>query len=211
MLSPMVNWTYLTDQQGRILSTRWHYMMGTRFDNGAYLNFWYNHHFERLDDPFNLQGQATVLPGDYTFGEWRFSFDSNPSRRIYYGAMYSPQDFFDGTRKDSMLKMGLRLSSQLSTEAQYNRNDIDLPGGAFVINLASIRVDYALSPTMTLRSLTQFNSATDQFSTSARFRYTYRPGSDIYLVYDELRRDPVGFTEYRDRRLLLKVAHLLSR
>ena len=211
MLSPMVNWTYLTDQQGRLLSRRWHYMMGTRFDNGAFLNFWYNHHFERLDDPFNLQGQATVAPGDYSYGEWRFSFDSNPSRRAYYGAMYSPQDFFDGTRKDAMLKMGLRLSSQLSTEAQYNRNDIDLPGGAFVINLASIRIDYALSPTMTLRSLTQYNSSTDQFSTSARFRYTYRPGSDVYVVYDELRRDPTGLTEYRDRRLLLKVAHLLSR
>ena len=70
---------------------------------------------------------------------------------------------------------------------------------------------------MTLRTISQYNSATDQWSTSARFRYTYRPGSDIYVVYDELRRDvddPTGLSilnEYRDRRLILKVTHLLTR
>ena len=70
---------------------------------------------------------------------------------------------------------------------------------------------------MTLRAISQYNSSTDQWSTSARFRYTYMPGSDIYLVYDELRRDlddPIGLgvlNEYRDRRLILKVTHLLTR
>jgi hypothetical protein len=36
----MVNWTYTTDQAGRRLGDRWHYMMGARFDNGAFFNFW---------------------------------------------------------------------------------------------------------------------------------------------------------------------------
>ena len=88
---------------------------------------------------------------------------------------------------------------------------------AFDVELGSLRVDYAMSPAMSLRSITQYNSSTDQWSTSARFRYTYRPGSDVYLVYDELRRDldsPTGLgvlNEYRDRRLILKVSHLLTR
>ena len=100
---------------------------------------------------------------------------------------------------------------------RYSRNDVDLPAGDFVTQLASLRVDYAFSPTLSLRTLTQYNSSRDQWSTSARFRYTYRPGSDFYLVYDELRRDldaPAGLgalSEYRDRRLILKVSHLLTR
>ena len=64
-----------------------------------------------------------------------------------------------------------------------------MAASAFDVDLASLRIDYALSPTMTLRAISQYNSATDQLSTSARFRYTYMPGSDIYVVYDELRRD----------------------
>ncbi len=210
MLSPMVNWTYTTDQAGRKLSARWHYMVGTRFDNGAYLNFWYNDKFERLDAPFTLNG-VEIPQGDYRFGEFRASFDSNPSRRVYYSLMYSPQEFFGGTRTDMSTKLGVRISDRLSTEAQYNRNDVSLPGGDFEVDLAALRVDFALSPTMALRSVTQYNSFSDQFGTSARFRFTYRPGSDIYLVYDEIRRDPNTLFEYRDRRLILKATYLLTR
>ncbi|SVC91096.1 uncharacterized protein METZ01_LOCUS343950, partial [marine metagenome] len=47
--------------------------------------------------------------------------------------------------------------------------------------------------------------------TSARFRYEYRPGSDIYVVYDEVRRDPSGLPLFQERQLLLKFTHLLSR
>jgi hypothetical protein len=88
---------------------------------------------------------------------------------------------------------------------------VDLAGGSFTADLASFRIDYALSPTMTLRTLTQYNSLTDEWSTSARLNYIYRPGSDIYLVYDELRRDGPGLEWVRDRRLLLKFTYLLSR
>ena len=213
MLSPMANWSYTTDQTGRKVSTRWHFMNGTRFDNGAFLNIWYNRHFERLDEVFALGGVG-IAPGDYTYGEWRVAFDSNPSRLVYYELMYSPQDFFDGTRRDGMVKVGARLTDRLSTEAQYVRNDVDLLNGSFDVNLASLRIDFALSPTMTFRSVTQYNSQSDQFGTSARLRWTYSAGSDIYVTYDEVHRDPTdptGLLEYRDRRLTLKATYLLSR
>ncbi len=217
VMSPMVNVVYITDQQNRLVSRRYHSMVGTSFDNGAFLNLWYNHNYERLDQPFIVRDGVAIVPGAYTFGEWRMSFNSNPSKSVYYELNYSPQDFYDGTRTDMTVTLGARLSSSLSAEGSYARNDIELAAAAFDVELASLRIDYALSPEMALRSVTQYNSATDQFSTSARFRYTYRPGSDIYVVYDELRRDfddPTGLAvlnEYRDRRLIVKFTHLLTR
>jgi len=188
-------------------------MNGTRFDNGAYFNFWYNHYFERLDDVFTVGG-VEIPAGDYTFGEWLFSFDSNPARRLYYTLSYSPQDFYDGTRSDKSVSLGARITDRLSTEAQYTRNDVDLSNGSFDVDLASVRVDFALSSTMTLRSVTQYNSQSDQLGASARFRWTYSPGSDLYVTYDEVHRDPrdpTGLLEYRDRRLIVKATYLLSR
>ena len=210
VLSPMVNWTRFQDQTGRTVSSRWHYMVGTRFDNGAFLNFMYNREFERLDAPFTLNGVEIPI-GSYRFGNFTASFNSNPARRGYYSLSWSPQTFFDGDRTDASVTVGFRLTDRLSTEGRYSRNDVSLPNGDFVVNLASARVDLTLSPTMTIRSITQYNSQTDQFGTSARFRYTYRPGSDIYLVYDEVRRDPNTLEEYRDRRLILKATFLLTR
>jgi hypothetical protein len=210
VLSPMVNYTYTSSQTGLRLASRWHYMLGARFDNGAFLNIWFNDHFDRVEEDFVLGG-VTIPAGDYQFGEWRFSFDSNPSRRVYYGLMYSPQRFYGGDRWDAQAKLGARITDRLSAEGSYTRNDVSLPGGDFDVDLASLRVDFGISPTMSVRALSQFNSQNDQFSTSARFRWTYRPGSDVFLVYNELRRDPTTGIYFRDRSLILKATFLMTR
>ena len=209
-MSPMWNVTYTTDQTNRLVSMRLHHMVGTRFNNGANLTVWYNNYFERLDSPFSFNG-VPVAAGDYRFGEWYFTFSSNPARRTYYRLSYSPQEFYDGTRTEYSASVGARMNDQLSTEASYSRNEVDLDAGGFKLNLASLRVDFAVTPTMTLRAISQYNSSTNQIGTSARYRWTYRPGSDIYVVYDEVRRDPQGLPLYNERRLILKFTHLLSR
>ncbi|TVR56719.1 MAG: hypothetical protein EA421_02825 [Gemmatimonadales bacterium] len=86
--------------------------------------------------------------------------------------------------------------------------------------MGSFRLDYAISPDMGLRSVTQYNSLTEQWSSSARFRYTYRPGSDIFLVYDNVRRDGLReahldghiaqFQEIRDHQIILKATYLMA-
>jgi hypothetical protein len=210
VLSPMVNYTYTSSQTGLRLASRWHYMVGVTFDNGAFFNVWFNDHFDRVERPFTLNG-VEIPAGDYQFGEWRVSFDSNPSRRVYYGLMYAPQGFYGGDRWDAQVKLGARITDRLSTEASYTRNDVTLPNGDFDVDLASLRIDLGISPTMSVRSLTQYNSQSDQFGTSARFRWTYKPGSDLFVVYNELRRDPQTDFLYRDRSLILKATFLLTR
>jgi GH18 family chitinase len=108
-------------------------------------------------------------------------------------------------------RLGVRLTSKLAAEGAISRNDVNLPAGAFVANVGSVRLDYALSPRMTLRTLTQYNSSTDQWSTSARFNFIYRPGSDIFVSYDDVRRDMPGLYDFADKQLIVKVTYLLSR
>lgn len=43
---------------------------------------------------------------------------------------------------------------------------------------------------------------------SARFNFIYRPGSDIYLVFDDGRREVPGLPAFRDRQLILKLTYL---
>ena len=215
MMDPMWNVTYITDQHGRLESRQFHHMIGTYFDNGASLVLWYNRYFERIDDPFRAAG-INVDPGDYVFWDTQANFRSDPSRRLYFGARVAPQTYYGGDRLDMSGSVGVRVTDQLAAQAEFARNDLDLPNGDVVVDIASFQLDYAFSPTMSLRSLTQYNSLTDQISTSARLRYMFRPGSDIYLVYDEVRRDtpwapdPLLTNEYRDRQLLLKMTYLFS-
>ena len=64
---------------------------------------------------------------------------------------------------------------------------------------------------MTLRTLSQYNSSTDEISTSVRFNWIYRPGSDIYVAYDKLRMEVPGVPWLRNRQLAVKMTYLLSR
>ena len=94
------------------------------------------------------------------------SFNSDPSKRFYYLLRYVPQTFFAGTRTDYNVTLGLRPNSRFALEARYVRNDVKLPGGVFEVNLGILRLDYAVSPRTTIRSLIQYNSATNQVNTS---------------------------------------------
>jgi hypothetical protein len=211
LLEPMVTVTYTTDQQNRLLSRHVHYMVAARFDDGSYLNVMHNRRFEWLDVPFRVLGNVTVPVGTYRFADWNFSYTTNPSSRVYGRVGYVPQTFFGGDRMDVNATLGVRATSRFATEIQYRRNDVDLPWGAFAVNLGMLRLNLAVSPRVTLATLSQYNSSTHEFSNSVRFNFIYKPGSDLYVVYDELQADMPGLPEVRSRQVVLKMTYLLSR
>ncbi|MQA91690.1 MAG: hypothetical protein GEU90_15960 [Gemmatimonas sp.] len=215
VMEPMWNATYITDQTGRLVSRQFHHMVATNFENGAVINIMHNRYFERLDSPFEVSSGVSVPAGDYTFWDLILSFRSNPSRRIFYNVSYSPQTFWDGDRTDWTVQLGARVTDKLATSAGLSRNDVELPAGSFVADVGSLQLDYGFSPKASVRTLTQYNSLTEQWSNSARFRYIHRPGSDLYVVYDEVRRGPDDtvspfLEEVRDRRLIVKLTYLMS-
>jgi hypothetical protein len=211
VIRPMINFTYTTDQTNRLVSRFVHYMVGFDMENGAFINFVYNRRFELLDVPFQIQPDVTIPVGAYSFGAWNFTFNTDPSKRIYERLTYAPQTFYDGTRNDITAAVGVRATSQLAAELEYFRNDVKLPGGDFIINLGILRLDYALSPRTTLRGLFQYNSSTNELSTNVRFNFRYTPGSDIYVAYDELRLDERTMSFVKDRRLVVKLNYLFAR
>jgi hypothetical protein len=190
-------------------------MVGTRFDNGANFTVRYNRYFERLDNPYRVTSAISVDPGKYNFWDLNVTFRSNPARRVSFNANYAPQTYWDGDRTDFGGGLDLRVTDQLAASGGFSRSDVSLPGGSFTADIASFQLDYGFSPRLSLRTLTQYNSFTEQVSTSGRLRYTYRPGSDIYVVYDEVRSDPDILSspfapESHDHQLLLKVTYLFS-
>ena len=207
----MLDFTFTTDQHNRLLTRRAHHMLGTRLENGTFINVIYNRYFERLGVPFRVQRNVTIPVGEYRFGQWQFTYRSDPSQQVYTRVTYSPQTFFEGTRTDVNTAVGLRATSQLAVELQYRRNDVDLPWGTFDVNLSILRFDLALSPRMTFRTLSQYNSSTRQLTNSLRFNFIYRPGSDFYVTYDELKADFPGLPKVRNRQLVAKMTYLLMR
>ena len=69
---------------------------------------------------------------------------------------------------------------------------------------------YSVTPLMFVSALLQYNSGINAVSTNARFRWEYRPGSELFVVYNE-GRDTTrpGTPELLNRALVFKVNRLL--
>jgi uncharacterized protein DUF5916/cellulose/xylan binding protein with CBM9 domain len=213
MLEPMFVLTYITDQQNRMVARTQHFMNAFYLDDGSFVNVIYQKDLDVLDAPFQIQKNVTIPIGTYRFDELMLTYNTNPARRFYERFTYQPMEFYGGTRKTVSGAVGVRASSHLSSELQFSRNDVDLPYGAFLANLAILRVDYAMSPRATVRSLTQYNSLTHEVTNSVRFNFIYRPGSDLYVVYNDLQQTglPHGLFTPSDRQLVVKMNYLLAR
>jgi len=213
MMEPMIVLTYITDQQNRMVGRTQHYMVGTRLEDDSYINVIYQRNLDVLDEGFEIHDDINIPVGSYSYDEWNFSYSSNPAARWYGSVRYEPMEFYGGHRHGAGGSLGFRASTQFSTEFSYERNDVDLPWGDFLTHLAILRADYAFSPRTTLRTLLQYNSSSREVTSSVRFNFIHRPGSDLYIVYNSLDRtglEPNAFVPH-DRQLVVKMSYLLSR
>jgi hypothetical protein len=214
MLEPMIVITYITDQQNRMVGRTQHFMNGFYMQDGSFFNVIYQRDLDVVDVPFAFpQTKVTVPVGTYKYDEATFTYNTNPAKRFYERFTWNPMQFYDGTKQAISAAVGVRGGSHLSSEFSFSRNDVKLPFGAFVSNLSILRVDYAISPRMTIRSLTQYNSLTNEVTANVRFNFIYRPGSDLYIVYNDLQQTGLPHDVFRpsDRQIVVKASYLLSR
>jgi hypothetical protein len=213
LMEPMLVVTYITDQSNRMVGRTIHTMLGTTLDDGSFINVIYQKNLDVLDTPFRIQPAVSIPIGTYNFYNLSLTYNTSPSKRLYERFSYLPQNFYGGTSTGYSAAVGFRATSALASELQYQRNDVKLPYGSFIADLAILRVDYAVSPRMTFRSLTQYNSSTHEVSNSLRYNFIYRPGSDLYVVYTDLQQTglPLGALAPSDRQLAIKFTYLLAR
>jgi hypothetical protein len=213
LFEPMYVLTYTTDQTNRLVNRNHHLMLGTTLRDDTFINVFYQNVLDVLDVPFRIRPDVVIPPGAYKMHEWYFTLNSSPGKRIYERVTVSPVQFYDGTRLNLSAAAGIRATSRFSAEAQYNRNDVKMPWGNFLVNLSMLRLDYTFSPRMTVRSLTQYNSLTNEVSNNIRFNFIYRPGSDLYIVYNDLSQTglPADIFGRKDRQLVVKATYLLQR
>ena len=105
----------------------------------------------------------------------------------------------------------VNLSPQLSVEPSVSVNWVDLPSGSFTTKLVGSRVTYTMTPLMFASALVQYNSSTHTVSANVRLRWEYRPGSELFVVYNE-ERDTLAAARragLQNRAFIVKVNRFL--
>ena len=175
-----------------------------RFSVGAANNF------ERLTQPFLIPPSGRVPIGEYRFTVGRAAYLFGQQRPLSGTVAIEHGGFYDGERTSvAFTRTRVNLSPRFSLEPSVSINWIDLPSGPFTTKLAGSRVTYTMTPLMFVSALVQYNSSIRRASTNVRLRWEYRPGSELFVVYndehDTLQR---RFPNVQNRAFIIKITRL---
>ena len=82
-------------------------------------------------------------------------------------------------------------------------------GSTITTTVVTDRTTYTINPRMFVSALVQYASASKTMSTNARFRWEYRPSSELFVVYSDGRDTTnIGFPTVVNRAFIVKLTKL---
>ena len=170
-----------------------------------------SHTFERLDEPFEIFRGIEVSAGEHRYDQAGLWFETNASRPLSAMAWAEGGAFYDGNRLAQGVTLRLNPGRHFRSETSWTHNDIDLPSGAFATNLVRQRLQYAFTPDLSTAALLQWSDAAELLGANLRLRWTYRPGADLFVVFNQTWDAPgLGSRTVRDRQAILKLTYLFA-
>jgi hypothetical protein len=164
-------------------------VMNLEWNSGDSIGAFYFQGSTRLDEPFDLDDRVTVPRGDYTVRHLSFSARS-ASRRPFVGtAEANVEDVYGGRIASLGGTLRAAPGSHLTLGLGFTRNRVDLPGGAFTADIGSVRATYAFSTRLFVSAFVQHNRLDRRLLANFRLDFIHRPGSDLFLVFNEERGD----------------------
>jgi uncharacterized protein DUF5916/cellulose/xylan binding protein with CBM9 domain len=200
---------YIENVAGQLESREQAVEFALEFQSADRFSVNYTDSFEFVPRPFPI-GNVILPIGAYNFGTFRVGYSIGQQRPVSANLTAEYGTFYNGHKTTFSAGRGrLPITNQLSVEPTYSFNHVTLVEGEFITHLAGSRVTYSMTPLMFVSALLQYNSGTDTMSTNARFRWEYRPGSELFVVYNE-ERNTLGrsFPSLNNRSFIVKINRL---
>lgn len=140
---------------------------------------------ERLESPFEIVDGVTIPIGTHDNAGWRAGFSTSAARTVSLNANYSQRGFYTGTRNDLFAAITYRPNASLSLSADYFLNEVRLRTGNFTVRVATARATVQFSPDLSWSNTLQWDNQSDSAGLNSRVRYEFRPGQEVFLVYNE--------------------------
>ena len=190
--------------------------LSAEFKDGTEVSLTGGSTFESVPEAFTVAG-APIPPGEYWFHAANLRLQLPRSDRFRGDFTAAAGSFYDGTRLGAALNPAWNPSKHLELGAGYEINRLRFAGRdtAATAHLARLKVQLALDTRISLSTFAQVSNVADLATFNARFRYNFREGTDLWIVYNE------GLNTERDlldrprlplssgRTILVKYSHTL--
>ena len=175
-------WNFMTGQQETQYT---HLDNGIEWRNGYQVSTGVNLTKEGVLEPFEIFPGVTVPVDTYDHAEAIMRFNTNQGAPISFTFRATVGGFFGGDRVQMGPEVSMRTGQTFNAQLSWSRNDIDLPGGAFVANLGTVRLNYSFTTRMFLQALVQYNDRADLWSSNIRFAILSDANTGLFIVYND--------------------------
>jgi hypothetical protein len=203
---------YITNNLNELESREANALFRADLHSGDSMSVEYSRLYERLDSPFQISQRPRVrIPvGGYDFDNLRLSYTAGAQHKLSGSAGFEVGSFYTGDKKTATFRGRVEITPQLGIEPNLSLNWVDLREGHFTDKVVGGRTTFTMTPRMFVAALIQYSSSASSLSTNLRFRWEYRPGSELFVVYTEGRTTlPPRGTDLENRGLVVKVNRLL--
>jgi hypothetical protein len=174
------NVEFITDLHNVLESRGNDVFVSARSRYGDQLTVRLSNSFENVPLPFFLPREVPVLTGTYDWTTLTVGLRTFNGRMLSAGADVTCCRFYDGDAVATRLNLFFRPSSHFEITVGHEANAIDLPTGAVDIHLATTNAMINFTPVMQIALQAQYDNISENFALSARYRWEYRPGSELF-------------------------------
>ena len=205
--------TILRNEDGSLESAR----VGTEFNieskRGTRVSIEADFSYEDLAEDIEFPEDTSVPIGSYRFVGVEAARRGPNGRLFGIDSQVFAGTFYDGWRVDLGVGPEWAISKHVQLEAEYELNIVRFPDRdqEFEAHVLRFRSQLALNTKVSLSTFVQLSSASDLVTTNVRFRYNFKEGNDLWLVYNE-GANLDRFNEYnrdRNRPIVPKVDNRL--
>jgi hypothetical protein len=202
---------YIEDNAGVVESRTATGTWGIDLQNGDTFRLSGIRSFEFLPRPFQIAPGVIVPVGGYWYDTLQASYALGIQRAFGGTATFEQGGFYDGEKTSVGLSAGrVELSSQLQLQPGVSLNWVTLPHGDFTAQQIQTRLIYTMTPRSFVSALVQYNSTNRSVGANIRLRWEYRPGSELFVVYNDQRdTQGSGFPALTNRAFIVKVTPLV--
>jgi hypothetical protein len=199
------HFTRLSD--GRLDTSAIEGTFGVEFQNSDVLAVQVLDNAEQLLEPYEVFGDMEIPAGRYDFTNLSARYELGGQRPFSGELTVETGRFYGGSRHNVGISRGLTEPlPNFLVEPGISVNWVDIPQGRFVAKVLTGRFVYMFDPRTFLSALMQYNSKDGIMAVNARFRWEYRPGSDLFVVYSDGRSAlERGFPKLQNRALTIKL------
>ncbi len=180
------------------------------FQSSDQVSLDHSREFELLPSRFTISPGVAVPAGGYTYSATRVSYTLGQQRKVSGRLSAAAGTLYEGRKSELAYSGRWGIVPQFSVEPSVSLNWVHLPYGDFTARLVSSRFTVTPSARMLISSLVQFNVDSHSVSSSARLRWEYTGGSELFVVYSDGRDTTnTGFPGLLNRTLAVKVTRLV--